>query len=141
MGERPDATEEETAISWPGGPGSADVGTAEPEAGRRGALHAVDARLRRVLPGRAYTGLRTLARRNPGRGRLLPDFVIIGAAKAGTTSLYAWLGQHPYVEPAKHKEVHYFDYNYPRGDDWYRMHFPLSQRTGSVRRRATAVRS
>lgn len=125
MGERPDATEEETAISWPGGPGSADVGTAEPEAGRRGALHAVDARLRRVLPGRAYTGLRTLARRNPGRGRLLPDFVIIGAAKAGTTSLYAWLGQHPYVEPAKHKEVHYFDYNYPRGDDWYRMHFPL----------------
>ncbi len=94
----------------------------------------IEARLRRSLPKPAYqfavgryNSLRTLARRNPGRGRLLPDFVIIGAAKAGTTSLYGWLSEHPFVAPASQKEVHYFDYNYYRGEDWYRAHFPLAR--------------
>jgi hypothetical protein len=50
--------------------------------------------------------------------------VIIGAAKAGTTSLYAWLSDHPFVSPATTKEVHYFDYNHFRGVDWYRARFP-----------------
>lgn len=72
-----------------------------------------------------YNGARALAGRGPGRGRLLPDFVIIGAAKAGTTSLYGWLSEHPYVAPATQKEVHYFDYNHYRGENWYRAHFPL----------------
>jgi hypothetical protein len=127
-------------VAWPGGPPAdgapADpADPADPAAPSRPverALAQLDSGLRRTLPPpayrravRSYHGVRKLARRNPGRGCLLPDFVIIGAAKAGTTSLYAWLGQHPFVEPAKHKEVHYFDYNYPRGDDWYRMHFPL----------------
>jgi hypothetical protein len=93
---------------------------------------AVDWRLRKVLPRPAYNHLtlnyerlRKLARRNPGRGRVLPEFVIIGAAKAGTTSLYGWLSEHPFVAPASQKEVHFFDYNYYRGEDWYRRHFPL----------------
>jgi hypothetical protein len=92
---------------------------------------AIESRARRHLPPPAYqiavgryNGARALAGRGPGRGRLLPDFVIIGAAKAGTTSLYGWLSEHPYVAPATHKEVHYFDYNYYRGEDWYRAHFP-----------------
>jgi hypothetical protein len=90
----------------------------------------VEWRLRQTLPRPAYQELigayesvRGLAGRNPGRGHLLPDFVIIGAAKAGTTSLYHWLSRHPYVAPASTKEVHYFDYNYFRGEDWYRRHF------------------
>lgn len=94
----------------------------------------LDARLRRALPRPAYqlavgraNRLRSLTGRSPGRGRLLPDFVIIGAAKAGTTSLYAWLCEHPLVAPASLKEVHYFDYNYYRGPDWYRKHFPLER--------------
>src|SRR5260221_5257590 len=74
-----------------------------------------------------FDGLRSLAGRNPGRGRLLPDFIIIGAAKAGTTSLYGWLSGHPYVSPASTKEVHFFDYNFFRGKDWYRTHFPLER--------------
>jgi hypothetical protein len=93
---------------------------------------ALDRRLRRTLPRPVYQTLvsrfhdaRALAGRGPGRGRVLPDFVIIGAAKAGTTSLYDWLGEHPCVAPASTKEVHYFDYNYYRGEDWYRGHFPL----------------
>jgi hypothetical protein len=89
-------------------------------------------RARKALPRPVYHSLlrrrqdlRTLAGRNPGRGRMLPDFVILGAAKAGTTSLYGWLSNHPFVAPATHKEVHYFDYNYYRRQDWYRKHFPL----------------
>ena len=93
----------------------------------------LDVRARRALPRPTYQFLvrrhhdvRRVAGRNPGRGRLLPDFVILGAAKAGTTSLYAWLSEHPFVVPACKKEVHYFDYNHFRGEDWYRGHFPLA---------------
>jgi hypothetical protein len=74
-----------------------------------------------------YQELRKIAHSNPGRGRLLPEFVIIGAAKCGTTSLYGWLSEHPFVAPASTKEVHYFDYNHYRGVDWYRSHFPLER--------------
>ena len=55
---------------------------------------------------------------------MLPDFLIIGAQKAGTTYLYHLLTRHPYVAPATQKEVHYFDVHFGKGDDWYRSHFP-----------------
>lgn len=56
----------------------------------------------------------------------LPDFLIIGAQKCGTTSLYAYLMQHPGILQPKTKEIHYFERtkNYSRGDAWYRRHFP-----------------
>ena len=60
--------------------------------------------------------------------RTLPDFVIIGAQKCGTSFLYRLLIQHPHVRPAFAKEVHYFDLNFRRGDNWYRSHFPLQMR-------------
>lgn len=56
--------------------------------------------------------------------RALPDFVIVGAQKAGTTSLYSYLLQHPQILPAERKEVHFVDLNWPRGERWYRSHFP-----------------
>jgi hypothetical protein len=56
--------------------------------------------------------------------RLLPDFIIIGAQKAGTSSLYRYLADHPLIEPAVAKEVHYFDWHFHRGASWYRAHFP-----------------
>jgi len=104
------------------------------------ALSRVDGRLSRTLPRptylflrRRYYEARVVVRRNPGRGRLLPDFIVFGAAKSGTTSLYGALGDHPFIEPCvaddaqfgNTKEVRYFDYNYSRGRDWYRSHFPL----------------
>lgn len=55
--------------------------------------------------------------------RALPDVVIIGAQKGGTTSLYRYLCQHPKVYGALLKEVHYFDDNYDRNPLWYRSHF------------------
>jgi hypothetical protein len=94
----------------------------------------LDGRVGRMLPDSAYRpmlagyyGLRWFARRNPGRGRLLPDFVIIGAAKAGTTSLYAWLCGHPCVSRPRAKEIHYFSFLYYRGEDWYRQFFPTER--------------
>jgi len=53
-----------------------------------------------------------------------PDFLIIGAQKAGTTSLYNCLKQHPAVLPARKKEIHYFSQFYRKGLPWYLEHFP-----------------
>jgi hypothetical protein len=58
------------------------------------------------------------------RARLLPDFLIIGAQRCGTTSLQRYLIQHPCVAPAFRKEVHFFDRNLRKGTTWYRGHFP-----------------
>jgi hypothetical protein len=58
--------------------------------------------------------------------RALPDFIIIGTQRGGTTSLYNYLIQHPAIAPAARKEVHYFDANIRRGPAWYRTHFPAA---------------
>ncbi|MGZ9225178.1 MAG: sulfotransferase family protein [Anaerolineales bacterium] len=74
------------------------------------------------------------------RIRPLPDFIIIGAQKAGTTSLHAYLSQHPQFLKPYEKEVHFFDGgldpdldNYKKGQAWYRAHFPF-RRNGSASR-------
>ncbi len=54
----------------------------------------------------------------------LPDFLIIGAQKGGTTSLFNYLMQHPDVASPTTREIHYFDANYARGEEWYRSFFP-----------------
>ena len=59
-----------------------------------------------------------------------PDFVIIGAKRGGTTSLYNYVLEHPGVQPIfpgrqRIKGVHYFDSGFDRGPRWYRSHFPL----------------
>lgn len=56
--------------------------------------------------------------------RLLPDFIIIGAMRGGTTSLYSYLSEHPCIGPAYMKEVHFFDVHYAKGLYWYRSQFP-----------------
>ncbi len=57
--------------------------------------------------------------------RTLPDFLIIGGQKCGTTSLYDFLIHHPGVIPATKKEIFYFSNNYEQGIHWYSSHFPL----------------
>jgi Sulfotransferase domain len=56
--------------------------------------------------------------------RPLPDFLILGAQKAGTTALYAYLRRHPAITGPSWKEVSYFDRHYARGEAWYRGNFP-----------------
>jgi len=70
--------------------------------------------------------------------RSLPDFLIIGAQKCGTTSLYAHLMQHANVSRAFEKEVRYFNDHYEDGVNWYKAHFPtnyykqlMTRRSGS----------
>ena len=78
----------------------------------------------KMLAYRMGTYLRMLS----AAKRALPDFLIIGAQKSGTTSLYAHLAQHPnIIPPLGKKEVHYWDNprNYKKGLLWYRAHFPL----------------
>ncbi len=53
-----------------------------------------------------------------------PDFIIVGAQRAGSTSLHACLMQHPQIVSAAGKELHFFDLNYGRGASWYRLQFP-----------------
>ena len=58
--------------------------------------------------------------------RGLPDFVIIGAQKSGTTSLYDFVVRHPGIAPAAKKEMHYFSRHYGLGELWYRSNFPTN---------------
>ncbi|MFL5695199.1 MAG: sulfotransferase domain-containing protein [Ktedonobacteraceae bacterium] len=58
--------------------------------------------------------------------RILPDFLIIGTQRGGTTSLYNYLVERPGVGPAFVKELHFFDKKFHKGPLWYRAHFPLS---------------
>jgi hypothetical protein len=67
--------------------------------------------------------------------RLKPEFIIAGVQKGGTTSLFAYLDQHPSLKLSRPKEVHFFDDNYTKGMAFYRRFFPLKmlgKRTGEA---------
>ena len=66
--------------------------------------------------------------------RLRPSFLIIGAQRSGTTSLYRYLCTHPDVRPALRKEIHYYDFKFAKGRAWYGAHFPLGAFPRRVRR-------
>ncbi len=59
-------------------------------------------------------------------GRLLPSFLVIGAQKAGSTSMFRWIEQHPEVItlPEAKKGPHFFDKNWQLGVQWYSEFFP-----------------
>lgn len=63
--------------------------------------------------------------RATSRWRPLPGFLVIGAQKAGTTALYAYLRWHPEITGPSWKEVSFFDRHWWRGEAWYRGQFPL----------------
>jgi len=63
-----------------------------------------------------------------------PSFIVVGAQRAGTTTLYRVLSEQPgVVRPTVSKGIGYFDVHYARGPRWYRAHYPL---TWVARRRA-----
>jgi hypothetical protein len=62
------------------------------------------------------------------RWRTVPDYLVIGTKRGGTTSLQQYLTAHPDVlEPKAAKASHYFDANFSKGWSWYRAHFPLQR--------------
>ena len=70
-------------------------------------------------------------RRTTASERALPGLIVLGAQKAGTTSLHSFLGQHPDLIPPFRKEVHFFDGgkspdsdDFAKGEEFYRSYFP-----------------
>ena len=71
--------------------------------------------------------------------RVLPDFLVIGTKRGGTTSLWFALAGHPDVAPLfpalqELKSPHYFDIHYDRPRAWYRSFFATH---GQLRRHAS----
>lgn len=90
------------------------------------------------VPARAARMAVTFGARAIGRpqlGHALPDFLVIGAMKAGTTFLFAALAAHPHVIRSRRREIHFFGSRFTRGESWYRTHFP----TGIELRRYRAI--
>ena len=96
--------------------------------------------------GKLYGKLKWRLRFLNTGSRVWPDFLIIGASKSGTTSLWNYIAQHPNVFPnyKGKKEIQYFDQkinkNFPQGSNknlrWYKAHFPtredLSKKTNEI---------
>ena len=95
-------------------------------------------RLRKTVREPVWAAANTLLRPTSSL-RVLPDYLLIGGQRCGTTSLQGVLGEHPNLTSARlMKGVHYFDTAYDRGLPWYRTHFPTrvyadltKRRTGS----------
>lgn len=104
-------------------------------------LRSVKKRIPKPLKSAARSALRSYGVRTSAL-RDLPDFLVIGTKRGGTTSVWNWLVRHPHVAPMfpatqQIKSPHYFDINYARGENWYRSHFPtrsaldrIAERTG-----------
>ena len=59
--------------------------------------------------------------------RVLPNFIIIGTVRSGSTSLYYNICEHPSVMPAAYDEIGFFDSNFHLGINWYRSMFPTQK--------------
>jgi hypothetical protein len=60
----------------------------------------------------------------------LPNLIVIGAQKCGTSVLHYYLSLHPEVSMSRPKELNFFieERNWPRGIDWYKSHFDAEAR-------------
>lgn len=92
---------------------------------------------RQALTQAGRAGVRAVGMTNAA-SRPLPDFLLIGTKRGGTTSMYFHLLRHSQVVPlfprperlpkaAFTKGVHYFDANHHHGERWYRSHFPSTR--------------
>ena len=58
---------------------------------------------------------------------MLPNFIIVGATKSGTSSLLRYLGKHPDIltggQQRGRKEAGFFNNNYEKGIEWYEQFF------------------
>jgi hypothetical protein len=74
---------------------------------------------------RRFRGWRFPALRRQRRDGALPNLVVIGGLKCGTTSLHHYLNLHPQVQMSRPKELNFFvaELNWPLGRDWYASHF------------------
>ncbi len=99
--------------------------------------------LKQLIPNQAKEGAKQLVR---GYGsatatwRPMPDFLVLGTKRGGSTSAWRYLIQHPQVMPMvtkweNLKSPHYFYWHYDKGEAWYRSHFPTVAARHAVQRR------
>lgn len=69
--------------------------------------------------------------------RRKPDYLILGAQKSGTSTLFKLLSDHPEIHNPYTKELHYFDWHYNHSFFWYRSHFPINW--GKITGEATPI--
>jgi hypothetical protein len=82
---------------------------------------------------RRLNAWRVELRRPTASLRGLPDFMVIGVQRGGTSSLFKYLSYHPQIVGSIRKEIEWFNrYRGEKGFDWYRAHFPLKIRKGLV---------
>jgi hypothetical protein len=89
--------------------------------------------VRRTAGGAVRRGQVELRQRTASR-RPLPDALIIGTQRGGTTALFSYLSGHPDVRPPLIKECQFFSMHWQRGTDYYRAHFPTSEEPDGRRR-------
>lgn len=65
--------------------------------------------------------------------RVLPDFIVIGTVRSGTTSLYHNICEHPSVLPAAYDEIGFFDSNFHLGIKWYQSMFPKKSSVDEIK--------
>ena len=102
-------------------------------------LHKFTTYLRSIKHATSYSAIKKQlfyqSRAGSASSRMLPSFIIIGAQKAGTTSLFKYLKNHPEIQEPSRKELFFFDGGKTEGQDifseqglsWYRLHFPKIQ--------------
>lgn len=83
--------------------------------------------MRDYLYIKAHQGLFELRHLRPGR-RAMPHFIVIGAQKSGTSSIFSYLKQHSQILRPLLKEPYFFDRHYARGLAWYGCNFPSQRR-------------
>ena len=71
-------------------------------------------------------------RRRAAQRGALPNLIVIGGLKCGTTSLHHYLNLHPEIAMSRPKELNFFvaELNWELGPEWYASHF---DRTAAVR--------
>ena len=64
-------------------------------------------------------------RRRAERQGALPNLIVIGGLKCGTTSLHHYLNLHPEIAMSRPKELNFFvaELNWELGPEWYASHF------------------
>jgi Sulfotransferase family len=72
-----------------------------------------------------FAAERRRARRRSGAPGALPNLVVIGGLKCGTTSLHHYLNLHPEIAMSRPKELNFFvaELNWELGAEWYGAHF------------------
>lgn len=87
--------------------------------------HDIRRSIKEAAGGTSIRGAWVGSRRAVAFASMSPAFLIIGAQRCGTSSLYKYLRSHPSVKGPVRKEVGYFSRHYRRGHRWYRAHFPM----------------